>query len=341
MKKIAVFMLTSFLLTSCSYSNLSEIRVLYENRKYDEALESIKENLDKKRVEKYYELEGMINIKNKNWEDALRDFNNVIAIDDSVPEYYLNRATVYMNMGKYDKAKTDLEMCIENKSLFIDKDSEVLAYSNYANVLVLLEDYENALKNIDITIALEDSEPYFYDMKASILMKLGRNKAAMETVDNGISVNSDYNNFYYLKGKINLKNEKYKEALELFKKVANLGEVEGYYYATLCLRKLEKQHEALAYIDLYLEEQPEDAQGYLQKGVILTDIGKNNDAIDILKKAVKLDGSMTDANYYIGINYSRMKKYDDAINYLNLVSEDSEMYEFAVDEVKFIEKNRE
>jgi tetratricopeptide (TPR) repeat protein len=52
-------------------------------------------------------------IKMENWDQAMRNVNDALAIDDKNPKAYFRRATVYEAKKDWEKALTDIKKCQE------------------------------------------------------------------------------------------------------------------------------------------------------------------------------------------------------------------------------------
>jgi tetratricopeptide (TPR) repeat protein len=94
----------------------------------------------------FYSLRGRINHDLENLPEALKDFDQAIALYPN-PDTYFNRSLVYMDLGAYDKALEDLSTI-----LTIDE-SYAVAYYNRGILYTGLYDFEKAKS--DISRALE------------------------------------------------------------------------------------------------------------------------------------------------------------------------------------------
>jgi tetratricopeptide (TPR) repeat protein len=54
-------------------------------------------------------LTGKIHLASGQYKDALNDYNNLIAVDDSIPAWYRDRAEIFKKLGQADAARRDLD----------------------------------------------------------------------------------------------------------------------------------------------------------------------------------------------------------------------------------------
>ena len=64
-----------------------------------------------------------------------------------------------------------------------------------------------------------------------------------------------------------------------------------------------KPDEAIAYLDKAIAKEPENSSYYLAKGVALDKLGRQEDAIEVYKKATTVKVDNADAYYNIGVIY--------------------------------------
>ena len=163
-----------------------------------------------------YERRGFINYVMGDMAGALYDFNKCISYDDSIPSAYYWRARVHMRKQEWEKAIEDLDMTTKKaialqpiywkarrrkaycymqledyvlaaKELRLftmrkyEKDNPNYNYlreclSQYAEVLIKLEKYEDALEAVEKALKYKDQEEYVPDEKLLTLRGLARHK---------------------------------------------------------------------------------------------------------------------------------------------------------------------
>ena len=103
------------------------------------------------------------------------------------------------------------------------------------------------------------------------------------------------------------------KALKDFDTSIDLKETpEGLYDRALVLTQSGKDKDALKAYDKLVKLQPDFTQGWYNRGMLELRAGKNKDAVRSLEKALELTPQMADARNAIGVAHVRQKKYDAA-----------------------------
>lgn len=111
---------------------------------------------------------------------ALRDFDDLLALDPDYADYYFERATVLRAAGKYDRALADYATAIELNVPFHE------AHHNRADLLRELGDDDGALRDLDYALELE---PHHLDSlvnRADLLLERGEMDRARADVEAGL-----------------------------------------------------------------------------------------------------------------------------------------------------------
>ena len=81
----------------------------FEKEDYREAMDAFTKAIELKPTAVHYNNRGLasyyINLK----EDAIKDFDTALSIDNSDPTVYYNRGNVYLNKNRFDRAINDYE----------------------------------------------------------------------------------------------------------------------------------------------------------------------------------------------------------------------------------------
>ena len=108
--------------------------------------------------------------------EALKDFDQAIAIAPDAPDTYLNRGTALENLGKYDDAIADY-----NKVLALQPD-DAMAYNNRGNANGGLGKWEEALTDYHKAIELVPNFAFARANESLALYELGRTEDALKTM---------------------------------------------------------------------------------------------------------------------------------------------------------------
>jgi len=186
-----------------------------------------------------------------------------------------NLIQYYQDNGTFDLALAEL-----NKGLQKDSNDAGL-WDNKASLYIFQDDTLNAIKAYEKAIELFPDPEYI--MSVGLLYAFTKNKTAIVMAD------------ALLIGK-NARAEK--EALL----------IKGIYFS-----EINEKQKAITFFDDCLEMNYTYMPAYLQKGITLYDMGKYEDAIKVLNKAVTLQNKFDEGYYWLGRCFEKLNKPNDAI----------------------------
>ncbi|EEF82013.1 tetratricopeptide repeat protein [Borreliella valaisiana] len=122
----------------------------FENNKFEESLETINKaiNLNPEKIEYLY-LKASINLKNKNYQNAISLYNLVIAKNPENTSAYINLAKAYEKLGNKTQAISTLEKII-NKNNKLALNNLGILYKKEKKYQKAIEIFEKAIINSDI-----------------------------------------------------------------------------------------------------------------------------------------------------------------------------------------------
>lgn len=176
----------------------------------------IKKFKDNSLVALAYNNRGCEYDKKEDYDKAIFDYTKAIKIKPDFVEAYNNRGNSYYDKGEYDRAMKDYSKAIElnpdyaiaycNRSrLFIDKemykDAESdlkkaiklspysdKAYGQYANILHLQNNNNEALRKVNMAIKLNEEECLWYYLRSIILLNLKQYHRALKDAKKGLRI---------------------------------------------------------------------------------------------------------------------------------------------------------
>lgn len=125
--------------------------------------------LDSTNYVNYYNLAIYLK-KNGQKELALKNYNKCIQINKNYGTAYLSRGLLYLDLKKYDKAKSDFEKAL-SQTLTTKDSSYVL--NNIGYMKYLTENYSSSLSYINQSIKLNEVNAFAYKNRALVQIKLG------------------------------------------------------------------------------------------------------------------------------------------------------------------------
>ena len=230
---------------------------------------------------------GEAHLKNRQYENALKDFSWVINFsNDKALEMGAAIHTAYI----YRKKLVNLEKALKYSSLALSIDSlaEATLYS-HALTLHSNRNFELAVVYYDKLIDIESSDPDYYYDRGIAKNALLKHDEAIADYDYALQLDSTYEAAYNNRGYVNLILENYDEAIEDFNRALKL-EVYSLPYNNRGFAKLKLGDLKGAKLDCELAIKLDDANSwaYHYLGLVYYEMGDKVKACELFHKAVEL-----------------------------------------------------
>ena len=124
-----------------------------------------------------YFLRGQIWQNNGEFEQALRDYTEALALQPSIANVYAFRASVYFELAEYELALSDY-----TEAIFYD-DSEAQYYLARGIILGQIEDYDAALDDFSEALRLDDELWVAYRERGLAARAIDNNAQAIEDLN--------------------------------------------------------------------------------------------------------------------------------------------------------------
>jgi len=177
-----------------------------------------------------------------------------------------------------------------------------------------MEQYRNAVEDLDIAMKLDSTKPEFYTLQSDYYLALKRPEYTLESLENGIALFPDDTTtllklgeyYYYLKNF--LKSHEYLNRLLLIDRFNEKA------YFTRGMNYLESEDtvKAIQNFTRATEYNPEYYDPYMMLGNVYTELHSEL-AIDYFKNAIDIDKKSTEAVYNLAMFYQDYGMYNDAI----------------------------
>ena len=157
--------------------------------------DSIQENRASQAIDKHYN-EGKRQFDNKNYDLAIKNFNQALNIDntDILSHYYRGWASYYMGLN--NDALVDAEYCVKNRGNN--------AYSLKGWAQYKLGNYEEAFSDFNECIRLNKTDSKCYNGKGNYYFNIkNRYKLAHDAFSKAIKYNSKEGKYYFNRGLAN------------------------------------------------------------------------------------------------------------------------------------------
>ena len=320
------------------YSSSTKIYVQQSN--WEKALQSIEKwkNEDPKSAEPYL-WEGYVYTRMEKYTDAARAFMDA----------YKKDSTVFLDHRKFEKKLSITGQNLMNvNALSISLQNAVIQYYNE-------QKYDDALKVAEFLVKVNPNYAQAYQVLTTLYQikahQAENDSIALAYIDKARQALEKYYHmnpddpranyflgvFYYqeassliAKGDTTNGNAKLRKAVELLKKAMELGYKDAYYDLGLALSDLGKNDEAIEYLKKAAENNPDNFEIWFNLAVVAIKAGDKETALEALKKAHEIKPDDYTTNYLLSVLLTEKKNYEDALKYVNdaiAIKETPEAYE--------------
>lgn len=274
--------------------------------------------------------------KNSKLSDAVNIYNEVIKLDDTNSEVYVNLAIAQGQNKNYNDALTTLKIANEkfpNNTQIADTIKSLNEQSTDAILEIAANHYNNKNYTEAINEYLKITPPTSETMLsiASAYQNLNNNEKAMEYYQEAFKLaptNSDIayyisaiyaekedfgNAFVYVQKSLAL-NKNNKQAQALNKMLIERGNAEILENA-IALFDSEKFDESLTELNKLITKDNKNAYAYYYRAMIYDTKSNYKDAIIDYKKAISSNPDLLIINYQIGVDYDMLEDYKNAVSY--------------------------
>jgi len=268
-------------------------------------------------------------VRMKDYDAAVRAFDEVLARDPEYNEPYFDRAVAHKARGDLGAALRDLDRAIELSAAFTD------AYYNRADIKLDLGDVEAAFADLN---TLLDIDPDYVDARlnrAAILLGAGELDAAAADVEHGLSINPLSANLWSAKGSVRSEQGAEAEALECFATALSLDPKLAEVHCNRAVLHFSAGRVAEAVADLDQAIVLGDAAApRVNRAIALHELGDPEGAVRDLDAALAMPGvDAADALFRRGLSYHALGQFDHAAadwaKHLRIVTELGEISEYA------------
>ena len=207
--------------------------------------------------ELYYDLLGVLEMKESDYESAIMHFDMAIKLDPEFVVPYHNRAVAYKKIGQYDKAEKDFATALKINSNIAQ------IYFSKGNLMDLKGDKKSAKYFYNQALKRSDYYPEAVSNYAGILKSIGLYTDALVEMDKAISNNSSLISNYYVRAGIHFVYGNFKNAVTDLDKYIDSEPEDA---EALFFRGLSKM----------LLEQPQNGCYDMEKGIELGYENENN-----------------------------------------------------------------
>ena len=283
---------------------------------------------------------GIEYYKNKQYDDAIRNFKKVLEIDPVnelgykylADSYLRHPDTTYIDSAQvlyetatkqfptnpyffsglgyiYQKIVSRLEGEIEDADSTI-REKLTHQIDNFCN---------KALVNFQRAVALDANDYTSINAIGSIFLRQSKLDSAMIRYEKSVIVDSNQAYIWDILSKIYIAHNKNEDAMKAFGNLVRLLPEEPDYllkFGQYCA-KCGKFHRSLSILDEYIKTNPDDYRGYQYLGLVKAVNKEFKEALTQFKKAEELNVNSVKLLCDIANTYKDMKRYNSARNYIS------------------------
>jgi tetratricopeptide (TPR) repeat protein len=193
-------------------------------------------------------------------------------------------------------------------------DRHLGAYCGKGHMLTILGDFDAAIKIFDESISLYPSESMPYVGKGQALFLSGENDLAIATLEKAIELAPDHDHIYCILGSIFVALDQYESSIKIIDKAIKLNpeNSDAYSMKAFCLNALGKYQLAIDEYDKIIKFDPSCQDACGKKGNILKGLARYDEAIAAYTQALAFEKSyLYYCNR--AIIYQKIKKRDLAL----------------------------
>ena len=219
------------------------------------------------------------------WDDVIKNYSNI-------PLAYYNRGDeYYLKMNNYEKAMPDFQQAIAIDPKYVE------SYINIGLIYYFKHDYPTAISWYNRALKLSDTMPETYMNRGNSLSAQGKNALALSDYNTALKLRPGYIEGWYNRGNIYLKMGEYKKAISDFEHAVKLKTAYSDAYNNLGNAYFRMGDLDNAYLSfsqcLWLN--PYDANAYYNRAVVSSMKGNAAAALSDVLKSQKLGNNVDPA----------------------------------------------
>ena len=220
----------------------------------------------------------------RDFDNAFIDLNRAIEINPNIAKIYLERSSIYAEIGK------DLD-AIDNLSRAIDLESDNWeAFLNRGIVYVRLRLFDRALVDINKSLELNPTSAISYAFRGNIYSVLERIEEAFADFYEAIKLDPKSSVAFKMKGMANFLLHKYNEAIDDFNQAISIDPnySDAYIKRGFTFAELSRPLEGIRDINKGIELSPYNSENYVSGGIFLMTLKRMRLAYPYFNKAAEM-----------------------------------------------------
>ena len=282
-------------------------------------------------------------------QQAVLKYTEAIAVAPHVAMPYVNRGVAYISLSKFQEAAADADKALSllvsgdqpsqyaavahqvkgaalqsqgNYSLAVEhytksillKPDDARYVNNRGNAYRLLKKYDDAINDYTKSIELDPKFAMPYINRSSMYLRQKNTAAALKDVEEALRLDNSNETAYYTRASAYIELKKFPEALADYDRAISLKPRSEFYHGRSRLRFLQNQFEmAIADQTEAIRLDPSNVNAYSDRAVAYGRLGKNQLAIDDIRKAIALKSGSARLQYNLGYLLYKTGQFDAAV----------------------------
>lgn len=239
----------------------------------------------------------------------------------------LYEPTFYLQQAKQQLDKYQPEKALDTFQKFIySNPNDPQAWRGRGDALLALARYERAVSAYDKALQLQPNDAKTLNKKGETLYELQRHQEALDAHEQALKAADNDPEAWYGKGRALIGLKRYEDALAAFDKAREIKPQSPsvWYSKGIALEYLNRRPEALKIYeeavgtyDEQLKANPNNLKGWVERGSVLSKLGRFNDVLDSAEKALKVNPDFYPALVLKGNALRVTGKADEALQAYN------------------------
>ena len=255
---------------------------------------------------------GLIYKNQKDYFRAIEDFDSSLGISRRNFQALIEKAECLIGVDQLDQASLALDTYLLNmpgaarayvlKGLIFEKDGS----------LIRAEDEFTRALNFDPHSALA------LEHRSRLYLREGKPRKALEDIKTWSKISPNNPDLFIFRAEVQIRLRDFESALADYSRAEALRPDDMVRkQKTLLYLKIDKPDAALSAANKILQDRPEDLGALILAARSQTQSNRFKLADSLLKKALKLNPNLSEANLFMGVLKGKQGDYDEALEYLN------------------------
>ena len=199
------------------------------------------------------------------------------------------------------------------------------------------EEFNDALKDIWITLEIDSTYAEYFVTQADIYLGMGKMQACIEALDKALELDSENLRAYIKQAEINIVFHNYKEALDNIDHALKIDELEAkaYFLRGVILLENGDTVRGIRNFQKAIDVDQDYFDAHLQLGMLYAD-KKNKLAVDYFNNALNIEPKSREVNYYLAMYYQESGDYDMASQIYNAILNNEPDFYFALYNIGYV-----